>query len=430
MLLLYYLSVLFLSLERTVITLILPYLPVTVEIIQRERGATFKGFIVQALDGETHHPIGQFVVGKGMQLLKECSAVTHTDAKLKKAVNLVWEAPYDRSGSVIFRSVCSLLLCIFFLVSFLSLFYQLRLFSFARQSNSISLRPALSFLFFSYFFSCVKNEATSATLSCMKREQSSSSSFSPSNSRMRNIFTSLHDSIVLAVVYCYFIYLNRFSHLTSWCLVKRCLHLLVSSSSYRYPHFSSSFLQLGEYFFILCLFSSHFTSSISTLTMFIEKHNAIDFVHLSSLGCLCFLRVTCYPFFILTGSQMNSLKVCLYSLLPIQFCDCCLHIFFLPLQLIQLSAIIHEARGESEVYVLLSHPNELSFSNSINRCLCCIFLLLLFSFLSISNCALLIFRSTSGPSINYDFFLVQSSIFLIFPSTQVDYCSKKRFIFR
>lgn len=75
----------------------------TVEIIQREKGANFKGFLVQALDSETHHPLGQFVTGKGMQLLKECSAVTHTDPKPKKAVNLVWEAPYDRSGQVIFR---------------------------------------------------------------------------------------------------------------------------------------------------------------------------------------------------------------------------------------------------------------------------------------------------------------------------------------
>lgn len=80
-----------------------PLSVLTVEIIQRERGANFKGFLVQALDAESHHPIGQFVVGKGMQMLKECSAVTHSDAKPKKAVNLVWEAPYDRSGQVIFR---------------------------------------------------------------------------------------------------------------------------------------------------------------------------------------------------------------------------------------------------------------------------------------------------------------------------------------
>ncbi|KAI1280850.1 putative defense protein 3 [Halotydeus destructor] len=77
---------------------------IAVEIIQRERGVNFKGFLVQALDAETHQPIGQFIGGKGMQLLKECSAVTHTDAKQKKAVNLVWESPYDRSGEVIFRA--------------------------------------------------------------------------------------------------------------------------------------------------------------------------------------------------------------------------------------------------------------------------------------------------------------------------------------
>jgi len=59
--------------------------------------------MVQALDAETHTPIGQFVAGKGMQVMKECSSVTHTDSKPKKAVNLVWEAPYDRPGQVIFR---------------------------------------------------------------------------------------------------------------------------------------------------------------------------------------------------------------------------------------------------------------------------------------------------------------------------------------
>lgn len=79
------------------------HFPFPVEIVQREKGANFKGFLVQALDAETHHPLGQFVTGNGMQLLKECSAVTHTDPKPKKAVNLVWEAPYDRSGQVIFR---------------------------------------------------------------------------------------------------------------------------------------------------------------------------------------------------------------------------------------------------------------------------------------------------------------------------------------
>lgn len=77
---------------------------IAVEIIQRERSTNFKGFLVQALDAETHHPLGQFIPGKGMQLLKECSAVTHTDPKAKRAVNLVWEAPYDRSGQVIFRA--------------------------------------------------------------------------------------------------------------------------------------------------------------------------------------------------------------------------------------------------------------------------------------------------------------------------------------
>ncbi|RWS31487.1 putative ferric-chelate reductase 1-like protein, partial [Leptotrombidium deliense] len=71
---------------------------VGVEIFQRESKATFRGFLVQALDARTHRPIGQFVPTHGMKLLKECSSVSHSDNRPKRAVNLVWEAPYDYGG--------------------------------------------------------------------------------------------------------------------------------------------------------------------------------------------------------------------------------------------------------------------------------------------------------------------------------------------
>lgn len=59
--------------------------------------------MVQALDVQTNEYIGEFVPGAGMQVMKECAAVTHSDAKPKKAVHLIWQAPANRAGSVVFR---------------------------------------------------------------------------------------------------------------------------------------------------------------------------------------------------------------------------------------------------------------------------------------------------------------------------------------
>ena len=73
------------------------------EVFQRSNNANFKGFIVQALNAETHQPIGQFLSSPGMKLVEECSAVTHSDAKPKKGVNLVWSAQVQSPGEVIFR---------------------------------------------------------------------------------------------------------------------------------------------------------------------------------------------------------------------------------------------------------------------------------------------------------------------------------------
>ncbi|XP_074595922.1 ferric-chelate reductase 1-like [Brevipalpus obovatus] len=75
-----------------------------VEIFQRDKSATFKGFMVQALDANSHQPIGSFMSTNGMQPLNRCSSITHTDPRPKKGVNLVWEANVQHPGEVIFRA--------------------------------------------------------------------------------------------------------------------------------------------------------------------------------------------------------------------------------------------------------------------------------------------------------------------------------------
>jgi len=75
-----------------------------VEIFQREKGANFRGFLVQALDASTHSPVGAFLPAQGMKPMSECSSVTHSDSRPKKAVNLVWQAPSNHAGQVIFRA--------------------------------------------------------------------------------------------------------------------------------------------------------------------------------------------------------------------------------------------------------------------------------------------------------------------------------------
>ena len=82
------------------------------EIFQREKGANFRGFLVQALDASTHSPVGHFLPAQGMKPMSECSSgkqfcvnefpklcnfnksqkifffsqVTHSDSRPKKAV--------------------------------------------------------------------------------------------------------------------------------------------------------------------------------------------------------------------------------------------------------------------------------------------------------------------------------------------------------
>ncbi|KAG8228316.1 hypothetical protein J437_LFUL007034 [Ladona fulva] len=70
----------------------------------------FKGFLVQALAHGTGEPIGKFIIednnkakllscGKGLD-----NSVTHPNGKGKRFVNLVWEAPDDYDGIVVFNS--------------------------------------------------------------------------------------------------------------------------------------------------------------------------------------------------------------------------------------------------------------------------------------------------------------------------------------
>ena len=54
-------------------------------------------------DASTHSPVGHFLPAQGMKPMSECSAVTHSDSRPKKAVNLVWQAPSNHPGQVIFR---------------------------------------------------------------------------------------------------------------------------------------------------------------------------------------------------------------------------------------------------------------------------------------------------------------------------------------
>ena len=67
-------------------------------------GSTFKGFMVAAIDPDTHKRIGRFQEVKGTQPLP-CSAVTHSDGQLKKRVSLLWVPPTDvPKGNVVFMA--------------------------------------------------------------------------------------------------------------------------------------------------------------------------------------------------------------------------------------------------------------------------------------------------------------------------------------
>jgi hypothetical protein len=64
-------------------------------------GAPFKGFLVTAVDSFTGDRLGSFTKVEGSALLP-CSAITHTDNKLKKFASFLWNAPKNKKGRVTF----------------------------------------------------------------------------------------------------------------------------------------------------------------------------------------------------------------------------------------------------------------------------------------------------------------------------------------
>lgn len=69
-------------------------------------GATFKGFMVQALNNR-NQTVGQFHGDqKNIQIIRECNSATHYNANPKNRVTLLWSGP---TQDVHFWYVCVLL---------------------------------------------------------------------------------------------------------------------------------------------------------------------------------------------------------------------------------------------------------------------------------------------------------------------------------
>lgn len=64
-------------------------------------GAPFKGFLITAIDTLTGERVGSFATVKGSSVLP-CSAITHTDNKLKKSASFLWNPPKAKKGRVTF----------------------------------------------------------------------------------------------------------------------------------------------------------------------------------------------------------------------------------------------------------------------------------------------------------------------------------------
>ncbi|XP_050033409.1 putative defense protein 2 [Dermacentor andersoni] len=67
------------------------------------KSSHFKGFLVKALD-EQGNDIGRFLPGANYKPMHDCSGATHKSKKRKRAVNLLWQAPVDKTGSVRFKT--------------------------------------------------------------------------------------------------------------------------------------------------------------------------------------------------------------------------------------------------------------------------------------------------------------------------------------
>lgn len=70
----------------------------------------FRGFFIQARDGRTNEKIGNFINSTDINLLPECSGITHNDNKDKSEASLNWAAPQHIQGQVIFTYVFQLIL--------------------------------------------------------------------------------------------------------------------------------------------------------------------------------------------------------------------------------------------------------------------------------------------------------------------------------
>ena len=68
-------------------------------------GGNFKGFLIQAVDGN-NNPIGSFNPprnGKCLTCGSNCDSITHTNSRSKNRVVATWNAPSNYAGTVYFR---------------------------------------------------------------------------------------------------------------------------------------------------------------------------------------------------------------------------------------------------------------------------------------------------------------------------------------
>lgn len=75
------------------------FISFTVSIYGRD---TFRGFFLQARNGETDEWIGEWEQTDNTNVIPECSAITHGDNRDKLQAVLVWKAPNNRQGYVYF----------------------------------------------------------------------------------------------------------------------------------------------------------------------------------------------------------------------------------------------------------------------------------------------------------------------------------------
>ncbi|XP_063221825.1 putative defense protein 3 [Bacillus rossius redtenbacheri] len=65
-------------------------------------GTPFRGFFMQARDAASDEWLGAFEAAENINLLPECSSITHADNKDKLQATLIWTAPAQGMGNVYF----------------------------------------------------------------------------------------------------------------------------------------------------------------------------------------------------------------------------------------------------------------------------------------------------------------------------------------